>query len=235
MRAAARRSAGARALPCTAQGALVIDKWFPAGRRALYPAATCFARIRRLAKHPDYSLRNLNRARNLPLTMTALNPAPSTAPTPRLRLLGRAGARDRRFNPRSRPGARDNRWSAGRALPHGWRAPPSLAWPRNRNSRPIPAEVVTRALADEARAGTGVLTTHDQNASARPAIPGSKQAARDGRIPPQLRLLIGRVAAPANRIAINGQQGRTRRRWAAPAPPTSRARCRRAGHHRQRN
>ena len=54
--------------------ALVIDKWFALQAAAPEHDGEVFARIRTLAKHPDYSLRNPNRARSLLMTMTALNP-----------------------------------------------------------------------------------------------------------------------------------------------------------------
>ena len=54
--------------------ALVIDKWFALQATAPEQDGQVFAQIKVLARHPDYSLRNPNRARSLLLTMTQLNP-----------------------------------------------------------------------------------------------------------------------------------------------------------------
>jgi aminopeptidase N len=63
--------------------ALVIDKWFALQARApepLGPAArpasgSAFARAKALMQHPDFSLRNPNRARSLVFTLCMYNPA----------------------------------------------------------------------------------------------------------------------------------------------------------------
>jgi aminopeptidase N len=62
-----------------ADEALVIDKWFalqagapePVGERA----GAVFERVRALAQHPDFTLRNPNRARSLLMPLTLMNPA----------------------------------------------------------------------------------------------------------------------------------------------------------------
>ncbi|MBU6259458.1 MAG: aminopeptidase N [Burkholderiales bacterium] len=66
-----------------AQGdALLLDKWFALQARAPEPVAelggtpgSAFARIKSLLKHPDFSLRNPNRARSLLVTLCRENPA----------------------------------------------------------------------------------------------------------------------------------------------------------------
>jgi len=59
--------------------ALVIDKWFALQARAPEPvgagAGRVFARSRALMSHPDFSLKNPNRARSLLFTLTMFNPA----------------------------------------------------------------------------------------------------------------------------------------------------------------
>ena len=71
------------ALSClqeTAHGdALVMDKWFMLQARRPEPldgrAGSSFARAKTLLKHPDFSLRNPNRARSLLFTLCNANPA----------------------------------------------------------------------------------------------------------------------------------------------------------------
>jgi aminopeptidase N len=59
--------------------ALVIDKWFALQARAPEPvgegAGRVFQRAKALLAHPDFSLRNPNRARSLLFTLTMVNPA----------------------------------------------------------------------------------------------------------------------------------------------------------------
>jgi aminopeptidase N len=55
--------------------ALVIDKWFALQAAAPEHDGQVFARIKALALHPDFSVKNPNRARSLLMSMTALNPA----------------------------------------------------------------------------------------------------------------------------------------------------------------
>ncbi|MCZ7010173.1 aminopeptidase N C-terminal domain-containing protein, partial [Salmonella enterica] len=55
--------------------ALVIDKWFALQAAATERDGQVFARIKALALHPDYSLRNPNRARSLLMQLTLFNPA----------------------------------------------------------------------------------------------------------------------------------------------------------------
>ncbi|HEX7384863.1 MAG TPA: aminopeptidase N, partial [Burkholderiaceae bacterium] len=59
--------------------ALVVDKWFALQAKAPEPvgdgAGRVFARVKQLMRHPDFSLRNPNRARSLLLTFCAHNPA----------------------------------------------------------------------------------------------------------------------------------------------------------------
>ena len=59
--------------------ALVIDKWFALQAGAPEPigpnAGRVFERIRALMKHPDFSLKNPNRARSLIFTLMSANPA----------------------------------------------------------------------------------------------------------------------------------------------------------------
>jgi aminopeptidase N len=55
--------------------ALVIDKWFALQASAPEYGGRVFARIKALAQHPDFTLRNPNRARSLLSTLIHLNPA----------------------------------------------------------------------------------------------------------------------------------------------------------------
>jgi aminopeptidase N len=59
--------------------ALVIDKWFALQARAPEPvgagAGKVFARVKQLLGHPDFSLKNPNRARALVFTLAGSNPA----------------------------------------------------------------------------------------------------------------------------------------------------------------
>ena len=54
---------------------LVIDKWFALQAGAPEHAGRVFTRVRQLLKHPDFSLRNPNRARSLLMPLTVHNPA----------------------------------------------------------------------------------------------------------------------------------------------------------------
>jgi aminopeptidase N len=54
---------------------LVIDKWFALQARAPEHAGRVFARVKQLLKHPDFSLKNPNRARSLLMPFTVYNPA----------------------------------------------------------------------------------------------------------------------------------------------------------------
>ncbi|RZU02501.1 aminopeptidase N [Rivibacter subsaxonicus] len=62
-----------------ADEALVIDKWFALQAGAPEPlgegAGAVFERVRTLAQHPDFTLRNPNRARSLLMPLTLMNPA----------------------------------------------------------------------------------------------------------------------------------------------------------------
>ncbi|WP_298231371.1 aminopeptidase N [uncultured Azohydromonas sp.] len=55
--------------------ALVLDKWFALQARAPEHDGRVFARVKALLKHPDFSLRNPNRARSLLFSLTMFNPA----------------------------------------------------------------------------------------------------------------------------------------------------------------
>jgi aminopeptidase N len=59
--------------------ALVVDKWFMLQARAPEPldarAGTTFARVKALLQHPDFNLRNPNRARSLLFALCMHNPA----------------------------------------------------------------------------------------------------------------------------------------------------------------
>ncbi|NML14959.1 aminopeptidase N [Azohydromonas caseinilytica] len=55
--------------------ALVLDKWFALQARAPEHEGRVFARVKALLKHPDFSLRNPNRARSLLFSLTMFNPA----------------------------------------------------------------------------------------------------------------------------------------------------------------
>jgi len=55
--------------------ALVIDKWFALQARAGEHEGRVFARIKQLLKHPDFSLKNPNRARSLIFSLCLFNPA----------------------------------------------------------------------------------------------------------------------------------------------------------------
>jgi aminopeptidase N len=54
---------------------LVIDTWFALQAGAPEADGRVYARFQQLLKHPDFSLRNPNRARSLILTLYARNPA----------------------------------------------------------------------------------------------------------------------------------------------------------------
>jgi aminopeptidase N len=55
--------------------ALVIDKWFALQATAPERSGEVFARAKTLMQHPDFSLRNPNRARSLVLSLCMFNPA----------------------------------------------------------------------------------------------------------------------------------------------------------------
>jgi aminopeptidase N len=55
--------------------ALVIDKWFALQARAPEQGGKSFARIKQLLKHPDFTLKNPNRARSLIFSLCLFNPA----------------------------------------------------------------------------------------------------------------------------------------------------------------
>ena len=55
--------------------ALVIDAWFALQASAPEQDGRVFARAKQLLKHPDFSIRNPNRARSLIGTLCAGNPA----------------------------------------------------------------------------------------------------------------------------------------------------------------
>ena len=131
--------------------ALVIDKWFALQAGAPEHDGEVFARIQALAHHPDYSLRNPNRARSLLMTMTALNPGAFH----RADGAGYAFWADRvieidGFNPQlaSRLARALDRW---RALAEPYRARARAAIERiaaQPGLSPDTREIVTRALAD---------------------------------------------------------------------------------------
>jgi aminopeptidase N len=55
--------------------ALVIDKWFALQATAPEIDGRVFARAQLLLKHPDFSIRNPNRARSLIASLCMMNPA----------------------------------------------------------------------------------------------------------------------------------------------------------------
>lgn len=55
--------------------ALVIDKWFALQGRATEQGGKTFARVKQLAKHADFTLKNPNRARSLIFSLCMFNPA----------------------------------------------------------------------------------------------------------------------------------------------------------------
>ena len=55
--------------------ALVVDKWFALQGRAAERDGKTFARVRQLLQHPDFSLKNPNRARSLIFSLCMFNPA----------------------------------------------------------------------------------------------------------------------------------------------------------------
>jgi aminopeptidase N len=55
--------------------ALVIDAWFAMQAGAPELDGSVFARVKQLLKHPDFSLKNPNRARSLLSTLCTGNPA----------------------------------------------------------------------------------------------------------------------------------------------------------------
>jgi aminopeptidase N len=54
---------------------LVIDKWFALQARAPERDGICFAQVKQLMKHPDFTLKNPNRARSLIFSLCMFNPA----------------------------------------------------------------------------------------------------------------------------------------------------------------
>ena len=55
--------------------ALVIDKWFVLQGRAAEQDGKTFAKVKTLLKHPDFTLKNPNRARSLIFSLCMFNPA----------------------------------------------------------------------------------------------------------------------------------------------------------------
>ena len=55
--------------------ALVIDKWFALQGRAAEQGGKTFAKVKALLKHPDFTLKNPNRARSLIFSLCLFNPA----------------------------------------------------------------------------------------------------------------------------------------------------------------
>ena len=55
--------------------ALVIDKWFAMQGRAAEREGKTFARVKQLLQHPDFTLKNPNRARSLIFSLCMFNPA----------------------------------------------------------------------------------------------------------------------------------------------------------------
>ncbi|MDM4767273.1 aminopeptidase N [Pelomonas sp. SE-A7] len=55
--------------------ALVVDKWFALQGRASESAGKTFARVKQLMQHPDFTLKNPNRARSLIFSLCMFNPA----------------------------------------------------------------------------------------------------------------------------------------------------------------
>jgi aminopeptidase N len=91
--------------------ALAIDKWFALQAwhpRAWAAPAACFARVKQLLQHPDFSLRNPNRARSLLLQLCVYNPAAFHRPTPPATCSGPSAAGAGRAQPAAGrpPGAR---------------------------------------------------------------------------------------------------------------------------------
>ncbi|HLO95705.1 MAG TPA: aminopeptidase N C-terminal domain-containing protein, partial [Burkholderiaceae bacterium] len=55
--------------------ALVVDKWFALQARAAEHGGKTFARVKQLLQHPDFTLKNPNRARSLLASLCMFNPA----------------------------------------------------------------------------------------------------------------------------------------------------------------
>ena len=55
--------------------ALVVDKWFALQARATEDGGKTFARVKQLLQHPDFTLKNPNRARSLLASLCMFNPA----------------------------------------------------------------------------------------------------------------------------------------------------------------
>ncbi len=55
--------------------ALVVDKWFALQARASEDGGKTFARVKQLLQHPDFTLKNPNRARSLLASLCMFNPA----------------------------------------------------------------------------------------------------------------------------------------------------------------
>ncbi|MGM9515968.1 aminopeptidase N [Roseateles sp. DB2] len=55
--------------------ALVVDKWFTLQARATEDGGKTFARVKQLLQHPDFTLKNPNRARSLLASLCMFNPA----------------------------------------------------------------------------------------------------------------------------------------------------------------
>ncbi|MEY2874948.1 MAG: hypothetical protein RLZZ373_2319 [Pseudomonadota bacterium] len=131
--------------------ALVIDKWFALQAGAPELDGAVFEQIKTLSRHPDYALRNPNRARSLLMTMTALNPgAVHRADGTAYAFWAEKVQEIDGFNPQlaSRLARALDRW---RALAEPYRSAARAAIERVAAKPDLSAdtrEIVTRALAD---------------------------------------------------------------------------------------
>ena len=148
-----RPRAGALPRSSSSDEPLVIDKWF-ACRPACPSAATAASSrgCRQLMQHPDFTLKNPNRARSLIQAFCSINPA-RLPPRRRggLRVLGRPGDADRRHQPATRRAPRARAWTAGATWPSrtasAAREATRAAWPPRPTCRSGVREIVERTLA----------------------------------------------------------------------------------------
>jgi aminopeptidase N len=68
------RSAGATSMRCSSHDALVLDKWFALQAGTATATATCCRWSSQLLSHPDFNLKNPNRARSLLFSYCSGNP-----------------------------------------------------------------------------------------------------------------------------------------------------------------
>ena len=130
---------------------LVLDKWFALQAGAPDRGGNVLPMVKQLMKHPDFNIRNPNRARSLIFSYCSANPA--RLPPPRCRrlcVLGRPRDRDRRDQSAGRVRGWRAPWTAGASSPSRYAAPRARRSPASRQEPDLSndvREVVERALA----------------------------------------------------------------------------------------